>query len=46
MHFLSAKSHILTVVSLEDEAKCLPSSENETHKTQEACPDKVPATSV
>lgn len=45
IHFRSANSQIFTLVSLDDEAKCLPSCENETHNTQEECPDKVLATS-
>lgn len=36
MHLRSAKSQIFTLISLEEEAKCLPSSENETHSTHEA----------
>lgn len=44
-HFLSAKSHIFTHLSLEDDAKCFPSSENDTLRTQDAWPDNVPATS-
>lgn len=45
IHFLCVKSHIFTVLSLDDDAKCLPSGENDTHKTHDACPDNVPATS-
>lgn len=44
-HFLSAKSHIFTLLSLDDDAKCFPSSENDTLSTQDAWPDSVPATS-
>lgn len=45
IHFRSARSQIFTLVSLEDEAKCLPSWENDTQSTQEEWPDKVLATS-
>lgn len=44
-HFRSATSQILTDLSLDDEAKCLPLPENETLRTHEACPERVPATS-
>lgn len=44
-HLRSATSQILTVLSLDEDAKCFPSSENDTLNTHEACPDNVPATS-
>lgn len=44
-HFLSATSQILTDLSLDEEAKCLPLPENDTLKTHDACPERVPATS-
>lgn len=44
-HLRSATSHIFTVLSLDDDAKCLPSPDIDTLSTQEAWPDSVPATS-
>lgn len=44
-HLRSAVSQTFTLRSLDELAKCLPSSEKETHSTQEAWPDSVPTTS-
>lgn len=44
-HLRSATSQIFTVLSLDDDAKCLPSGDIDTLSTQEAWPDSVPATS-
>lgn len=44
-HFRSATSQIFTDLSLDDDAKCLPSPENDTLSTHDACPERVPTTS-